>query len=61
DSAVLLSVNGENYELPMCDLNAVKLLTDTSYFISEDLMAHQPSLEFIKPFTTLVNEGIWYN
>ncbi|MEL0642136.1 cupin domain-containing protein [Pseudoalteromonas aliena] len=61
DSAVLLSVNGENYELPMSDLNAVKLLTDTSYFNSEDLMAHQPSLEFIKTFTTLVNEGIWYN
>ncbi|KTF09568.1 ribosomal protein uL16 3-hydroxylase [Pseudoalteromonas sp. H103] len=60
-SAVLLSVNGENYELPMSDLNAVKLLTDTSYFSSEDLMAHQPSLEFIKTFTTLVNEGIWYN
>ncbi|GEB72431.1 50S ribosomal protein L16 3-hydroxylase [Pseudoalteromonas carrageenovora] len=61
ESAVLLSVNGENYELPMSDLNAVKLLTDTSYFSSEDLMAHQPSLEFIKTFTTLVNEGIWYN
>ena len=61
ESAVLLSVNGENYELPMSDLNAVKLLTDTSYFCSEDLMAHQPSLEFIKTFTTLVNEGIWYN
>ena len=61
ESAVLLSVNGENYELPMSDLNAVKLLTDTSYFNSDDLMAHQPSLEFIKTFTTLVNEGIWYN
>ena len=61
ESAVLLSVNGENYELPISDLNAVKLLTDTSYFSSEDLMAHQPSLEFIKTFTTLVNEGIWYN
>ncbi|MEL0648493.1 cupin domain-containing protein [Pseudoalteromonas agarivorans] len=61
ESTVLLSVNGENYELPTSDINAVKLLTDTSYFNSEDLMAHQPSLEFIKTFTTLVNEGIWYN
>ncbi|MBQ4799684.1 cupin domain-containing protein [Pseudoalteromonas sp. MMG006] len=61
ESTVLLSVNGENYELPTSDINAVKLLTDSSYFNSEDLMAHQPSLEFIKTFTTLVNEGIWYN
>ncbi|MBQ4857457.1 cupin domain-containing protein [Pseudoalteromonas sp. MMG007] len=61
ESTVLLSVNGENYELPTSDINAIKLLTDSSYFNSEDLMAHQPSLEFIKTFTTLVNEGIWYN
>ncbi|MEL0642598.1 cupin domain-containing protein, partial [Pseudoalteromonas aliena] len=37
DSAVLLSVYCENYELTMSDLNAFKLLTDTSYFNSEDL------------------------
>lgn len=61
EDTLLLSINGENYPLPLSDLNAVKLLTDNSYFSTEDLNAAQPSLVFIQTFTTLVNEGIWFN
>lgn len=61
EETLLLSVNGENYPLPLSDINAVKLLTNNSYFNTEDLNAAQPSLVFIQTFTTLVNEGIWFN
>ena len=61
EDTLLLSVNGENYPLPLSDINAVKLLTNNSYFNTEDLNAAQPSLVFIQTFTTLVNEGIWFN
>lgn len=61
EDTLLLSINGENYPLPLSDLNAVKLLTDNSYFNTDDLNAAKPSLVFIQTFTTLVNEGIWFN
>lgn len=61
EDALLLSINGENYPLPLCDLNAVKLLTDHDYVNTDDLNAAQPSLVFIQTFTTLVNEGLWFN
>tara|TARA_B100001057_G_scaffold463919_1_gene518585 strand:- start:495 stop:1640 length:1146 start_codon:yes stop_codon:yes gene_type:complete len=61
EDTLLLSINGENYPLPLCDLNAVKLLTDHDYVNTDDLNAVQPSLVFIQTFTTLVNEGLWFN
>jgi 50S ribosomal protein L16 3-hydroxylase len=61
EDTLLLSINGENYPLPLCDLNAVKLLTDHDYVNTDDLNAAQPSLVFIQTFTTLVNEGLWFN
>ncbi|MDC9502437.1 MULTISPECIES: cupin domain-containing protein [unclassified Pseudoalteromonas] len=61
EDTLLLSINGENYPLPLCDLNAVKLLTDHDYVNIDDLNAAQPSLVFIQTFTTLVNEGMWFN
>jgi len=61
EDTLLLSINGENYPLPLCDLNAVTLLTDHDYVNTDDLNAAQPSLVFIQTFTTLVNEGIWFN
>ena len=61
EDTLLLSINGENYPLPLCDLNAVKLLTDHDYVNTDDLNAAQPSLVFIQTFTTLVNEGMWFN
>ena len=44
EDTLLLSINGENYPLPLCDLNAVKLLTDHDYVNTDDLNAAQPSL-----------------
>ena len=61
EDTLLLSINGENYPLPLCDLNAVTLLTDHDYVNTDDLNAVQPSLVFIQTFTTLVNEGLWFN
>ena len=61
DTEVLLSVNGENYAMPLTDLAAVKLLTDHTEFESSVLNLTKPSLVFTQTFTTLVNEGIWFN
>ena len=58
---LLLSVNGENYPLPLSDLEAVKQLTDFIEFDSSLLNSTTPSLDFIETFTTLVNEGIWFS
>jgi len=61
DTEVLLSVNGENYAMPSTDLAAVKLLTDNTEFEGSALSLTNPSLVFTQTFTTLVNEGIWFN
>ncbi|CAI86766.1 MULTISPECIES: cupin domain-containing protein [Pseudoalteromonas] len=58
---LLVSVNGENYSVPNSDLNAVKLLTDFTGFNAQQLKNTAPSLVFIEIFTTLINEGIWFN
>jgi 50S ribosomal protein L16 3-hydroxylase len=59
DSELLLSVNGENYPLPLSDLKAVKQLTDFIEFDTNTLNSTKPSIEFIEKITTLVNEGSW--
>jgi len=61
DAELLLSINGENFALPLSDLEAVKQLTDFIEFDSSVLNATTPSLDFIETFTTLVNEGIWFS
>ncbi|CAM2774080.1 JmjC domain-containing protein [Pseudoalteromonas distincta] len=61
DTELLLSINGENYAMPLTDLPAVKLLTDNTEFESSALNLTNPSLVFTQTFTTLVNEGIWFN
>ena len=61
ESELLLSVNGENYPLPLSDLEAVKQLTDFIEFDTNTLNSTTPSLDFIETFTTLVNEGIWFS
>ncbi|WP_372859251.1 JmjC domain-containing protein [Pseudoalteromonas sp.] len=61
DDELLLSVNGENYPLPLSDLEAVKQLTDFIEFDTNTLNSTTPSLDFIETFTTLVNEGIWFS
>lgn len=61
NNELLLSVNGENYSLPLSDICAVRLLTDVTYFEVTQLKEVEKSLAFVKIFTTLVNEGIWFN
>ncbi|QBJ62991.1 cupin domain-containing protein [Pseudoalteromonas sp. DL-6] len=61
ESELLLSVNGENYPLPLSDLKAVKQLTNFIEFDTNTLNSTTPSLDFIETFTTLVNEGIWFS
>jgi 50S ribosomal protein L16 3-hydroxylase len=60
ENEILLSVNGENYPLPVSDLTAVKLLTDHTMVTAEQLNSSKNSLVFIQTFTTLINEGIWF-
>ncbi|KPH95101.1 50S ribosomal protein L16 arginine hydroxylase [Pseudoalteromonas porphyrae] len=60
DNEILLSVNGENYSLPLNDLTAVKLLTDHTMVTAVQLNSSKNSLVFIQTFTTLLNEGIWF-
>ena len=60
EKEILLSVNGENYPLPVSDLTAVKLLTDHTMVTAEQLNSSKNSLVFIQTFTTLINEGIWF-
>ncbi|KPH65009.1 cupin domain-containing protein [Pseudoalteromonas neustonica] len=60
DNEILLSVNGDNYSLPLNDLTAVKLLTDHTMVTAVQLNSSKNSLVFIQTFTTLLNEGIWF-
>ncbi|MGO2131205.1 MAG: winged helix domain-containing protein, partial [Pseudoalteromonas prydzensis] len=60
ENEILLSVNGENYSLPVSDLAAVKLLTDHTMVTAEQLNSSKNSLVFAQTFTTLLNEGIWF-
>lgn len=58
---LLLSINGENYPVSLHDFEAVKLLTDFTHLNTEQLNLIKPSLVFIKTFTKLINEGIWFS
>lgn len=58
---LLLSINGENYPVSLHDFEAVKLLTDFTHVNTEQLNLIKPSLVFIKTFTKLINEGIWFS
>ena len=60
ESEILLSVNGDNYALPLTDLASVKALTDQPQVTAEQLNNSKNSLFFIQTFTTLLNEGIWF-
>ena len=60
ENELLLSVNGENYAMPLTDLVSVKLLTDHIEFESSALNAATPSNAFLECFTALVNEGVWF-
>ncbi|MCG7535925.1 cupin domain-containing protein [Pseudoalteromonas sp. OOF1S-7] len=58
--AVLLSVNGQNYALPLEVLPAVKKLTDQSNTAISSLLNCIDCLEFKQTLTTLINDGSFY-
>ncbi|MGS0535815.1 JmjC domain-containing protein [Pseudoalteromonas sp. SaAl2] len=60
ENEIILSVNGQNYNLPLDDLSAVKCLTDQIHVTGDELNSSKNSLFFIQTFTTLLNEGIWF-
>lgn len=60
ENEIILSVNGQNYNLPLDDLSAVKCLTDQIHVTCDELNSSKNSLFFIQTFTTLLNEGIWF-
>lgn len=61
ENELLVSINGDNFTLPIGDIAAVKLLTDETEFNTNELANAQNSLVFVQMFTILVNEGIWFN
>ena len=61
ENELLVSINGDNFTLPIGDIAAVKLLTDETEFNTNELANTQNSLVFVQMFTILVNEGIWFN
>ncbi|RZM80043.1 50S ribosomal protein L16 arginine hydroxylase [Pseudoalteromonas rubra] len=58
--AVLLSVNGQNFALPLEVLPAVKKLTDQNNTPISALLDCIDCLEFKQTLTTLINDGSFY-
>ncbi|MBQ4836705.1 cupin domain-containing protein [Pseudoalteromonas luteoviolacea] len=57
---ILLSINGETYQLSQNDLEQVKLLTDNTNFLFKQVKPALMSLEFKQTLTTLINDGLYY-
>lgn len=57
---LLLSINGNNYNLPLNQLDDAKLLTDKTELTSDQLKSSINKQVFMQTLTTLINEGYWY-
>ena len=57
---IILSINGQNYILPIDQLDDAKLLTDFPSMTSDQLKSSMESPIFIETLTTLMNEGYWF-
>ncbi|ALU41675.1 cupin domain-containing protein [Pseudoalteromonas rubra] len=57
---VIMSVNGQNFTLPLEVLPAVKKLTDQSCTPVSSLLSEFACLEFKQTLTTLINDGSFY-
>jgi len=57
---IILSINGQNYILPIDQLDDAKLLTDFPSMTSDQLKSSMKSPIFIETLTTLMNEGYWF-
>lgn len=60
DEQVLLSINGVNYMHDMEELELIKKLTDHTCLTATDINSSKNNHIFLKTFTTLLNEGIWF-
>ena len=60
DDKILLSINGVNYMHDLTDLELITKLTDQTYLTSADINSSKNNHIFLKTFTTLLNEGIWF-
>jgi 50S ribosomal protein L16 3-hydroxylase len=60
DDKILLSINGVNYMHDLTDLELITKLTDQTCLISADINCSKNNHIFLKTFTTLLNEGIWF-
>ncbi|MCK8124542.1 cupin domain-containing protein [Pseudoalteromonas sp. 2CM39R] len=60
DDKILLSINGVNYMHDLTDLELITKLTDQTCLTSTDINSSKNNHIFLKTFTTLLNEGIWF-
>ncbi len=60
DDKILLSINGVNYMHDLTDLELITKLTDQTCLTSADINRSKNKHIFLKTFTTLLNEGIWF-
>ena len=60
DDKILLSINGVNYMHDLTDLELITKLTDQTCLTSADINSSKNNHIFLKTFTTLLNEGIWF-
>ena len=60
DEQVLLSINGVNYMHDIEELELIKKLTDHTCLTATDINSSKNNHIFLKTFTTLLNEGIWF-
>lgn len=60
DDKILLSINGVNYMHDLTDLELITKLTDQTWLTAADINSSKNNHIFLKTFTTLLNEGIWF-
>ncbi|MGO2012676.1 MAG: JmjC domain-containing protein [Pseudoalteromonas sp.] len=60
DDSVLLSINGTNYLHDLTCLADIKLLSDNNTIAASEINSSKNNHTFLKTFTILLNEGIWF-
>ncbi len=60
DDKILLSINGVNYIHDLDELELITKLTDQTWLTAADINSSKNNHIFLKTFTTLLNEGIWF-
>ncbi|TQF70571.1 cupin domain-containing protein [Pseudoalteromonas luteoviolacea] len=60
DDKILLSINGETYQIPSKYLEQVKVLTDETFFSFNEVKPALNCLEFKQTLTTLINDGLYF-